>query len=521
MEKSETEPTRRFQSPPGATVTVYGQTDVNTNCGFSSVNSLLSMPRQFPYTAGFTKIHKSLLEMGYQEGLTLYAAPYDWRKTTVANGVGTALNQTLKQANSLTGKPSVIIAHSMGNFGALYTLNSLSAADKRKLVHNYVSLMNPLAGAPKALVSFLGGNNEYYYNLGLVKLGINHEAMNKFLYGSSGNFDLLPKDPFTQFKGEKWLQAWEERNKIETDYVQKEDKEGLRKLGEQKKIPFSWFPTQANHCFEMFDSREDECKLPIYDWSNKDYVAKVEGREFTGKLNDMKELLTKYTEIGVEPLKHLIEDTRANNVYLLKNPEVPVTIVYASHVRTRKAFDWDYDPVKFSKETGKYAIPSKVHYTHGDDSVPSASSLLPALKWAWEFDHKNEANGIKDAQPIKTVEFCSLYNQKGNIYDDGNKVTKNEYIGMQCECTPEEDMTSTNGKACDHSGVLVDARAIEFMQNIVSSGFKSADIKTAGALKMNDAQLQALSQKCPIVNVGLEHYKGKFNIFTPILNFPK
>lgn len=89
--KNETEASRKFQSPRGATVTVYGQTDGSSHCGFEAVNNLLSTPMQMQFTKGYSVMKDALEHMGYQVGLTLYAAPYDWRKTTVANGIGIAL----------------------------------------------------------------------------------------------------------------------------------------------------------------------------------------------------------------------------------------------------------------------------------------------------------------------------------------------------------------------------------------------------------------------------------------------
>lgn len=67
--------------------------------------------------------------------------------------------------------------------------------------------------------------------------------------------------------------------------------------------------------------------------------------------------------------------------------------------------------------------------------VPSNTLYLPALKWSYEF--KNKKN-YKNAKPVKIIDYCSRYNQKENIYDekiDGqNEITKNEFIGINCEC---------------------------------------------------------------------------------------
>jgi len=68
--------------------------------------------------------------LGYQLGLTLYCVPYDWRQTSAANGVGIFINETVKQAYNLTGKPSVLASHSLGNLGMMYALNRMSLEQK-------------------------------------------------------------------------------------------------------------------------------------------------------------------------------------------------------------------------------------------------------------------------------------------------------------------------------------------------------------------------------------------------------
>ncbi len=42
----------------------------------------------------------------------------------------------------------------------------------------------------------------------------------------------------------------------------------------------------------------------------------------------------------------------------------------------------------------------------GDGTVPTYSAIIPAFKWAFEFE-KNKTIGAK---PVKLVNFCSSFN---------------------------------------------------------------------------------------------------------------
>lgn len=70
-------------------------------------------------------------------------------------------------------------------------------------------------------------------------------------------------------------------------------------------------------------------------------------------------------------------------------------------------------------------------YGRGDNTVPTFSSLIPALKWAIEFEEKK----IKGAKPVKIADYCSRYNEKYSPYDETSgsdqfKITKNEFFGI-------------------------------------------------------------------------------------------
>lgn len=80
----------------------------------------------------------------------------------------------------------------------------------------------------------------------------------------------------------------------------------------------------------------------------------------------------------------------------------------------------------------------------GDGSVDSSSLFYAPLKWAFEFD-----NEFPNSKPIKFVDFCSVYNEKYNIYDNHKgvrEIEKNEFFGISCDC-----VDSGKFEICNHA----------------------------------------------------------------------
>lgn len=68
------------------------------------MNDIMGTYIQAWFTKGFSGMRKSLEAMGYQTGLTLYGAPYDWRKTAPANGIKNSLIELLLYADLDAGQ---------------------------------------------------------------------------------------------------------------------------------------------------------------------------------------------------------------------------------------------------------------------------------------------------------------------------------------------------------------------------------------------------------------------------------
>ena len=164
-----------------------------------------------------------------------------------------------------------------------------------------------------------------------------------------------------------------------------------------------------------------------------------------------------------------------NQLNLLINPEVPVTLIYASHLNTinqliikgkKPISDTDYDVVvePIANET--------VVYGPGDGTVSVDSALTPLLKWSHEFAVKEDSNDekSKNYHPMEIVEYCSeansvfnvnLFLDKKNIYRGKNytRPENNRYSGIHCN----------NESYADHASLPGDPFVIKYLSSIISS----------------------------------------------------
>lgn len=179
-------------------------------------------------------------------------------------------------------------------------------------------------------------------------------------------------------KNEKWFQEWKERVALEKrfDGSTKQGQKAWREIASKGGYHYKWFPNPTHKCFSGFSNRKDQCGLFMYDWSKEPLVT-VKDEKYMGKKEDLVKLFTKYAGIN-QTEDELFRESELNGVYKLKNPEVPVTLVYGSHLQTVKSLEWNYDPLNHTSK-GEYAPPSAINMTYGDKTVPTASSLMPAF----------------------------------------------------------------------------------------------------------------------------------------------
>lgn len=163
-------------------------------------------------------------------------------------------------------------------------------------------------------------------------------------------------------------------------------------------------------------------------------------------------------------------------------------------MQTHRFLDYPYN-IKTKIDADVFPEPV-VTWGYGDGTVPVYSSLLPGLKWAYEFDTQS----AKEAKPVKIIDICSVYNLKDSPYDirqkdKSYKFSKNEFIGMNCECmldpTPEE---------CNHSTIIRDALFVDFVQRTLIGNERSKPYtKFTFIDELDDEYLDVVTTTCPQV----------------------
>mmetsp|Transcript_7536 Transcript_7536/g.6835 ORF Transcript_7536/g.6835 Transcript_7536/m.6835 type:complete len:416 (+) Transcript_7536:702-1949(+) len=411
---------------------------------------MLPLPIQYSTTYGWIEVRKDLEELGYQVGLTLYAVPYDWRKTTMANRAGDYIVDTLKQSYNLTGKPAVMASHSLGNFGMYTSFTLMTQAEKDQLVANWISIMPPLPGAGQALNYAVAG--DWTWNLNQFA-GMSHKAMSQLLATDTSLMDLIPKDTMERFQNEQWMIDWATRQGLEDKYDVKtpEGKAEWEKLVQSGDYPMKWFPDPLQLCSKGFTQRPDHCFMGTYNWSSAAaMIFPVDGQNytFTASHFDIETLMNQYNAL-IPQYNSLKELSKTNRVYEMLNPNVTMTILYGSHLNTTQGHYYTENVYTRAKE-GKYNRPNRTIFTPGDNTVPTASALIPAFKWAWEFENK-----VENSKPLKFLEWCGTLNQKGTVYDklDPNSpyvVESLAHMGLDCDCLRGTDIIRVSGATCNH-----------------------------------------------------------------------
>ena len=493
----------KYSNPPGVNITWFGNTPETValkECGFASINDLLPFPFQTSETAGYHQIQEYYKYMGYQVGLNLFAVPYDFRKTTLANELIYTLKRTIKYAHALTGKKVILMAHSMGNFGALNILNSMTPEEKEEMILNYIAVTPPFLGATKALKIVIGGDDEFIWH----HLGLSFFSQKMFLGSSSAAYDLLPKDAFFRFQNETWLKDVLKRLNLQKSYnINTDEGKNFWKQAElDENYTYTWFPTPLQQCFSGFTDRSNSCLLTVDDWSSTPLLS-IETDSFTKdyyanypNITNMLESFAKFSNYTLE----LLNDAYENKIHELINPEVPILLIYGSHSPTEYVAQYYYDPNPVTS-SGSFAFPSNETTTAGDTAVPSTSAILPGLKWAWEFDNKNSIKELAHAKPVKMIEWCSHYNAKEWIYDtnytnETNEFLNNEYIGLNCSCQPKPGL-QTSGDYCVHSSIMNDQYFINLMVNIAKSYQNVNNISNTFAHNTTAFDLESLVDACP------------------------
>jgi hypothetical protein len=168
-------------------------------------------------------------------------------------------------------------------------------------------------------------------------------------------------------------------------------------------------------------------------------------------LSEIKEIVMKYG-LGT-PDPDYFEYVMSNinpAMNKLDHPRVPFSIYYSSIRKTAVSFNVPANPKDITDNgdsVKKVYGHSFININGGDGSVPTASSLLPPMKWS--------IDPISKQYPIHLISYCSNVDFESEDLD----LQKNQYINISCRC----DDPSEEG--CSHSSKINDPNLILHLEN--------------------------------------------------------
>lgn len=486
----------KYGMPAGLKVRWYGNSEKSQSAadsGFPAISNLLPLPIQTATTIGFAGFDTYFTALGYQKGLSLFAVPYDFRLTHLANSVSYTLERTIRYAYELTGKKVVIVSHSLGNLNTLPVLAGMKQEDKDRMIAAYTAVTPPYGGATKAIRLTLGGDDAFIYLKQM--FGMDFFNQKSMIGSSSSTQDLIPKDMFYRFRNEPWMQDLLKRVQLEkTHDPNTEEGQEFWDTTDPQSIPYSFFPAPSETCFAGFSERPKQCMTGITDLGTTP-IAVINNQSYYANATSMRTLMENhFTMKDMPTIDQMQNDSLAAGVHEFPNPNVPIVYIYGSHLATELKHEWNYAPENRTNK-GQYAFPSKTENGFGDGTVEVSYALPIAMKWAWEHTNK-----VKNAKPVKIAEYCSTYNQRDSIWDDEddngeNKMTFTEYVGTHCLCL--EKSVPGQGADCFHSGIVADAYIVDLVSNIAFTKQKVADKKNTGAFALSSDLLVELRDTLP------------------------
>jgi hypothetical protein len=435
----------KVQSHKGVTVFPMGLSPLTknksqANCGMDALTNLAPTLIQFGGFSQYRDQNTALINAGYKTGVNLQALPYDWRLGYQENSLNGKFKNVLKKLYETTGKKSLIVAHSFGNLQVVHNLWNMSQADKDKYVARYIALAPPYLGSSMLVSGTLGYNDSYTYNVVVTSLGILPYMFRDAIASSKGVFNLMPQTHLGLHKNKPWYKAMLMRMEAEKNWQD-------HATGTIMDV----FPKVSDTCVNFIKDKHKTCRLDLYEQGS---IGRVNGEEITPF--NAGDIMEKY---GVAyQTKKLWEENKDSRWETLNHPGVQVSIVYSASLGTPQYFNFKNDP---RPETSKQnVVKPEYTFTYGDQSVNSASAIIPGIKWAQDFK-----DGEAGAKPIQFVEICSDYNKRESVFKGtSTQVSNNEYFGIGCGCKGSSTFPGDATK-CDHVRLVSDAKTVEFILN--------------------------------------------------------
>ena len=507
------------QQTRGFKLTFYGNTPKTLDknmCGFGACTNLFDNFFVSKWFTGALEFKKRFEAMGYQIGLNLFSVPTDWRKHTNDEYNLKLIKETIDFSFEINKKPALLIGHSMGVLNSLSFLYNMDTNYKNEKIGRFIALGPPFMGVSYTLKAKILGYEGFNMNLSIwgydiFRLYLSMENQKIYEPFSGLGYDLLPKFTWENHKNENWFKLLFKRSDIENEITEcvkhliQRSKLNLIEFNDElvKSIcinpklkinsqileefskTFPFFPDLVENCEEkkiysatclnsecssVWDSY---CRLNFHSLIDN-YILKVQdqGKEIEYKVTDEDNYIDLILKYGLSTNhKDFIKFIFSNlnkKLNTLDHPNVPLTIIYSSAMKTTTSFNIPVNPRKFTDKNEFVESNLGINIENfggGDQIVESASALIPALKWGYLFDNK-KPDGIE--KPVHLVDYCSNkdFKSRNSLINEKIDYNKNMFFNIACKCsTPSYD--------CSHSTMDNDENVLNFMENYVLNPINS------------------------------------------------
>ncbi|XP_045597360.2 lysosomal phospholipase A and acyltransferase isoform X1 [Procambarus clarkii] len=128
-------------------------------------------PSQRSPTGYFKDIVNAMIPLGYERGVTVRGAPFDFRRAPNEHSeYFIQLRQLIEETYQYTGQKIVLLVHSMGAPMTQYFLNHLPQDWKDRYIETMVSLAGAWGGSVKAVKVYTAGDNLGIYVISAAKV---------------------------------------------------------------------------------------------------------------------------------------------------------------------------------------------------------------------------------------------------------------------------------------------------------------------------------------------------------------
>ena len=334
---------------------------------------LAPLPVQPKSSKGFSRIFKNLKRIGYKRGLSYQTLPYNFIQSYRLNIINKIFKSNLKRLYQLTGKSSIVIAHSMGNLNVKHQLSKLTQEFKDKHIKMWLAAGSPFSGAMSATNIVIGGMN---LTMLWGKMGFHFESAAEGLGSTPSVYELMLKNMYMMYQNEPWF-----------DWVVKQIQYEQGKIPKEK-TGMSFWPSKEENCtYESFTNISSKCITGLEDMRKYDSVI-VDGKGYS--LYDNKQMIQDWP-LRTYSLRYF-ESLQDPEYDQMNNPGVPVVTVYSKTNGTTQKITFKD---KITDYTSKKEYPKSTETTgYGDGTVPTNSAIIAPIKWAYEFENK-ESFGSK------------------------------------------------------------------------------------------------------------------------------